>query len=272
VPFGDWTYQGNNPEWSSSDAHDIPGSGSALLTGLFDPGNPSEDTLSQAVAALGPARYSFGAKVRIPAQEGLAGDAWIRLAASTFSTTIAETPRLHPQAGQGDWRTLSAVNVEVPAISTLAVELHLAHAVTGVDMRVFFDDVYLVRVEPCVEGGASLCVDHLPGDKRFKVDVEYFTARAGGAAGSAHPVSLQGSGIDGGFFWMFGSENPEILVKVLDGCAVTGSFWVFASAATDVGFKLTVLDTLTGNVLFRSNPDGHLALPVAELGAVPCGG
>jgi hypothetical protein len=43
-----------------------------------------------------------------------------------------------------------------------------------------------------------------------------------------------------GEFTFFGEDNVELLVKVLDACDVNGHDWVFAAAATDVEYVITV--------------------------------
>ncbi|MEM9552894.1 MAG: hypothetical protein AAGC60_01445 [Acidobacteriota bacterium] len=51
---------------------------------------------------------------------------------------------------------------------------------------------------------------------------------------------------EAGMLWFFGPTNWELLVKVLDGCALNARLWVFAAATTDVEYTLRVLDTATG--------------------------
>jgi len=43
-------------------------------------------------------------------------------------------------------------------------------------------------------------------------------------------------------------DNPDVFVKILDGRAITGKYWVFYGGLTDVGFTMTVTDTATGAV------------------------
>ena len=49
---------------------------------------------------------------------------------------------------------------------------------------------------------------------------------------------------DSGGLTFFDQANLEILVKVLDACAINDRFWVFASGLTDVGVTLVVGDRL----------------------------
>ncbi len=39
---------------------------------------------------------------------------------------------------------------------------------------------------------------------------------------------------DSALFWMFAPGNWEVLVKVLDGCASNGRYWILSAGATDV--------------------------------------
>lgn len=43
-----------------------------------------------------------------------------------------------------------------------------------------------------------------------------------------------------GLMWFFDSNNPEALIKVLDGCALNGHWWVFVAPVTDLAFNLSV--------------------------------
>lgn len=96
-------------------------------------------------------------------------------------------------------------------------------------------------------------------------------------------------GADGsGLLYFFDRDNVELLVKVLDGCAINGHRWVFAAPVTTLGFRLEV------SLSFRSalsvpwhydserrpqediirrmvgNPQGKTARTVSDLTAFPC--
>jgi N-acetylglucosamine-6-sulfatase len=121
---------------------------------------------------------------------------------------------------------------------------------------------------PCAAGPTTLCIDGAPGDKRFKVEVTYQTSQGGGLSGNGQAIPLAPVGIShGGAFWFFSPDNPEMLVKVVDGCGANGEKWVFASAGTNVGLTLTVTDTTTGAQKIYSNPDLNPALPIQDTSA-----
>ena len=120
----------------------------------------------------------------------------------------------------------------------------------------------------CVRSDTVVCIANNPGDGRFQLSADFH--HAGGASGSGQ-ASLGTLGItQGGSFWFFSQSNPEILVKVLNGCAVNNNFWVFATAGTNVGFNLHVLDTVTSATKTYSNPDNVAAVPVQDTSAFPC--
>ncbi len=126
-------------------------------------------------------------------------------------------------------------------------------------------------VTPCVADGTTLCIDDAPGDQRYQLRATYQTAQGGGLSGNGHAVSLAPVGLSGGgAFWFFAASNPEMLVKVLNGCGVDGHHWVFAAATTNVGFSLVVTDTFTGATQTYTNADLTLAAPIQDTAAFDC--
>lgn len=64
---------------------------------------------------------------------------------------------------------------------------------------------------------------------------------------------------DTGAFWFLSANNIELAVKVVDGRAFNGRFWVFVGALTDIEYTVTVTDTVTGAAKSYSNPAGTLS-------------
>jgi hypothetical protein len=123
-------------------------------------------------------------------------------------------------------------------------------------------------VGPCAPNANTLCIDDQAGDRRFKVQVA-FTSPA--LSGNGNAIALSSLGVNaGGLFWFFGSTNPEMLVKVLNGCGINNKYWVFWSAGTDIGLTLTVTDTVSGQFKIYTNPQGKAAAPVQDTNALPC--
>jgi len=110
---------------------------------------------------------------------------------------------------------------------------------------------------PCEADATSLCLGE---GGRFRARAFYRTAI--GLEGVARAVPITS---DSGGFWFFSDGNLELLVKVLDGCGVNGSFWVYAAGLTDVEVDLIVTDSWTGTVEVYRNPLGGAYVPVQRV-------
>jgi hypothetical protein len=124
---------------------------------------------------------------------------------------------------------------------------------------------------PCVPSSTVLCVDDQPNDKRFKIQTTVSTVEGGGLNGPASNIPLSSLGItQGGIFWFFSATNPEMLIKVINGCGFNQEYWVFFAALTNVGFSVTVTDSKNGHFHTYMNPDQTTAVPVQDTSALPC--
>ena len=95
---------------------------------------------------------------------------------------------------------------------------------------------------------------------RFAVEAEWSDFAGNSGRGQLAPAGSEESAL----FWFFSAENWEMLVKVLDGCAINDRYWVFAAAATDVEYTLTILDTATGTVKEYTNPLGMVSPTITD--------
>jgi heme/copper-type cytochrome/quinol oxidase subunit 2 len=104
---------------------------------------------------------------------------------------------------------------------------------------------------PCVPDATTLCL----GSGRFQVRADWQALDAGTSGqGQASPLTAES-----GSFWFFDSSNVELIVKVLDGRAINGRFWLFYGALSNVQYTITATDTQTGAVRTYFNPQGTLA-------------
>lgn len=107
---------------------------------------------------------------------------------------------------------------------------------------------------PCVPSSTSLCLNN----GRFRVT----------AAWQSPTQSGQGAGMlltsDTGYFSFFSPNNVEVVVKVLNGCAINAKYWVFAAGLTNVQVTLTLTDTQTGAIVVKSNSQGVAFQPVQD--------
>jgi subtilisin-like proprotein convertase family protein len=137
--------------------------------------------------------------------------------------------------------------------------LRVEDTVPGVTGTIRGFAVHLITASaPCAASSAALCLN----SGRFQVQVAWQVPSQGmSGAGTAVPLTT-----DTGYFWFFSSNNVELVVKVVDGRAVNGHFWVFYGALTNVQYTITVTDSLTGDVRSYVNPDGNQA-SVADVSA-----
>ena len=118
------------------------------------------------------------------------------------------------------------------------------------------------QIDGCFAGPESLC---LLGN-RFEVSATFATTQGtSGAAQSRVATS------DSGQFTFFDAANVELDVKVLDGCGVNNSYWVFIAGLTDVEVDITVTDTATGETQKYTNEQGNPFELVRDITAFgPC--
>ncbi len=112
-------------------------------------------------------------------------------------------------------------------------------------------DVVVTGSEPCTPGPETLCLN----GGRFRVTVSWQSY----TDGSKGPGQAVGLTADAGYFWFLDDANLELFVKVLDGRAVNGSYWVLFGALSDMEYAVTVTDTATGAVRTYHNPAHHQA-------------
>jgi len=113
---------------------------------------------------------------------------------------------------------------------------------------------------PCTPGTNSLC---LLDNQRFRVEVEWLDFDGNRGPGTVASCGSE----DSGLFWFFNPANWEMLVKMVDGCGNNGRFWVFAAATTNVGYTLTVTDTLTNVQKSYDNPLGVASPAITDTNA-----
>ena len=128
------------------------------------------------------------------------------------------------------------------------------------DMEIRLGSIAIRR--PCFESATVRCLQ----DGRFRAEIAF--AAHDGLEGDARVAPARSR--DTGVFYFFSEDNWELMVKVLDGCALNGNFWVFSSASTDVAYTMTITDTETGAEKVYTNPLGQVAKTVADTAAFAC--
>ena len=121
----------------------------------------------------------------------------------------------------------------------------------------------------CVVAALSICAS-LPSAAQAAATL------AGGFDVSATRGHTEARVVDAGLgphmalFYFDSPHNPEVLVKVLDGCALNGHRWVLVSAATDLPVRVIIQDH-EGSVWTAEFYDGHSSESRADIEAFRCG-
>lgn len=97
------------------------------------------------------------------------------------------------------------------------------------------------------------------GDGRFAVRATW--EKPDGIRGAGTPVQLTD---DSAYIWFFDAGNIELVVKVLDACALGGRYWVFAAGLTNVGMEIEVEDTRTATKKTYRSPVGRPFQPLQD--------
>ncbi|MCY3929154.1 MAG: leucine-rich repeat domain-containing protein [Acidobacteria bacterium] len=107
----------------------------------------------------------------------------------------------------------------------------------------------------------ALCLQ----DGRFQV-TSTWSNPAKGETGVGTPIPDTDSA---GYMWFFSPGNIELVLKVLDGRWFNDSWWVYASALTDVDYTITVLDTDTEASRTYTNNPARPFCGFGDIGAFP---
>ena len=118
----------------------------------------------------------------------------------------------------------------------------------------------------CSEGPTRSCMQK----GRFLVEARVSYVDGAGTPVRDAPARVEevGLGDTASLFHFFDRSNPELLIKILDGCGVNGKYWVFGSAATDLDWSVLVTDNATGVTLpYHRNSTNPL---INDAAAFPC--
>jgi chitodextrinase len=156
-----------------------------------------------------------------------------KIATETFELPSFEAPVDWVEVGEGE-----PAPVGVPYVRTLAPEV--------------------TTNATCVPDATTLCLNK----DRFRVEAWWQTNEG---LGTGQAVALGG---DTGYFWFFNKDNVELIIKVLDGCALNSRYWVFAGGLTNVGVRIIVTDMATGLPKEYVNPIGKAFPPKQDTDAI----
>ncbi|MDQ1346953.1 MAG: Peptidase protein [Acidobacteriota bacterium] len=117
--------------------------------------------------------------------------------------------------------------------------------------------------DACVPGPTTACL--LSG--RFKVEIEWTDFLA--VTRDAFVASAGTS--DSALFYWTNPNNWEVLIKAINACSLNNKFWIYFAAATNVGYRVTVTDTVAGGApKVYLNAVGNLAQATNDINAFDC--
>lgn len=162
-----------------------------------------------------------------------------------------------------------SIAMTAPANAALA-GVYLSYGTTGPNpsfpsictAKFEFSNIQLLPVATaaCTQSATSLCLN----GNRFQVTAHWTTPD--GKSGDGQVVRLTA---DSGYFWFFSPTSAEVTVKILNGCAIGGNYWVFAAGMTNVEVDLNVTDTKTGMTKTYRNPQGGTFATILDTSAFP---
>jgi lysyl endopeptidase len=174
---------------------------------------------------------------------------WIVL---TDTATGTRRTYYNPQGnicGVGDTQALPAASSSVAPAEDEA----------GAETNLFFlgyldgDDTRSANKASCVSNPTTLCL----ADGRFQVRVNWTNQHQGNTTGQGGAIPSLTSE-ETGYFWFFNPDSIELVVKVIDGRAINGKFWVFWGGLSDVQYSLTVTDTNDNEPRTYNNAPGNI--------------
>jgi hypothetical protein len=258
--------------WDPTDSASRPASGSLRIRNVTASDNGGFPSATQCVPVQGGVATTLSAQIQIPAAQLAPAQATVVLVFNSGvaceSDSLVSTSAPSLMNTNGLWARTSLSLVAPSRARSALVYLGLRKPGGGLQVaEALFDDVELrVADGTCRPDFDTLCLN---GDQ-FKATVRWRDYSDQQGVGRSLPLTG-----DSGLFWFFDGDNPELLVKVIDGCAINGRFWVYAAATTDVEYEFEVEHLESGTQRgYRNNlgqasdaitdTDAFATCPVAE--------
>lgn len=185
--------------------------------------------------------------------------------AFSYANTLDEVRIWNVARSQADIRSTINTTIDSPQPGLVAV-YHLdgsaVDSIAGHNGTTNGTAAYLTAAVALTCGSTTssqLCIS----GSRFAVTSKWLLPDGTRGVGTVVP----GSNATSGLFWFFGSDNWELLVKVLDGCPVNNRKWVFSAATTNVHYQLAVTDVKSGQTKRYFNYFGQSAPAVTDTNA-----
>lgn len=158
--------------------------------------------------------------------------------------------------GLSTWSPMQGYGTAPPGAQAASLRLELLGNEPPAEL--FFDNAYVLEGQSCATTSTVACMN----DRRFRVAMSWEIPD--GTRGYGSLLAFSGDSLRATFF---NPGNVEVVLKVLDGCAVNQRFWVFVAGLTNVEVKIHVTDTHTGEVWEYENPLDQAFAPVQDTSA-----
>jgi hypothetical protein len=107
----------------------------------------------------------------------------------------------------------------------------------------------------------ALCLNH-----RFQATARYRVGPQTNAESQAMTIPCAGPlCLGSGIFWFFQNTNWELMVKSLNGCAITNRWWLFNAGLTNLYFRLEVTDVTKSETKIYFNYPGPPAPAITDI-------
>ena len=107
----------------------------------------------------------------------------------------------------------------------------------------------------------------------YDVYVSFWTdPQAMGTRASIHGSASSALGDRSAVYHFFGKDNPEVFVKVLDGCAVNGYEWAYVATLTTLKYNVMIVRRSDGASKDYRGAAGSGPWTHSDVAAFPCAG
>lgn len=242
-------------------------SGPLANAGAGDPGEPTEEPGTLAVAQADYTALERDGEVTVMVTRTGGTDGAVSVAYATGDGTATAGDDYTAAAGTLNWAdgdgapkmVVIDVTDDAAAEDAESFTFNLSNPTGDAALGAATATVTILDNDtPCVEDANTLCLN----DGRFEVTSAYDATNID-QSGDGTAIPLPGRE-DTGLFWFFNQANVEIVVKVLNGCAVNNHYWVFAGGLTNVQVDLQVRDTESGLIALYENPANTAFQPIQD--------
>jgi hypothetical protein len=164
----------------------------------------------------------------------------------------------------------STINVHLSTAQPGLVAVWLmgsGHDAVGGHDGVLSGDLPPILAPPAISNCGSSSASALCLQGKFFISI---TERVGAPGTASTQAAVQTFDANSGVFSFFDPTDWEVLVKVINGCVLSNTWWVFTASATNVRYQMDVTDVQSGVTKIYFNYPGPPAPALTDTNAFPC--